>query len=319
MRADRLLAILMLLQKNGRTTAQSLSRELEVSERTIYRDIDALSVSGIPVYAQRGPGGGISLLESYRTDLTGLTTAELQALMTLSVPAPLLDLGIGADLASALRKLAAAVPGSRRETSSLIQERFLIDSSEWSGTRFTGSLFETIRKALWDGWKLALSYYSEIGSHAGTISAVVRPLGLVAAAGDWHLVAGRGIHTIVIPLAGILSADITSEHFERPQDFQLESFWQDRSALKQRQRPSFLVTAYIKETALPLVGDLLQDVPQTSSADERRRVTLQFDTFERARILILSLGNAIDVIEPLSLRLSIEDYARQILSVYENV
>ena len=318
MRADRLVAILMLLQKNGRITAQALAAELEVSERTIYRDIDALGVAGIPVYAQRGPGGGISLLESYRTDLTGLTTAELEALMTLSIPAPLLDLGIGADLSSALRKVAAAVPGARRETGSRIQEKFLIDSSEWSGALSAKSIFETIRKALWDDWELAVSYYSELGSHAGTISAVVRPLGLVATAGEWYLVAGRDLHTIVIPLASMLSANIAADHFERPQDFQLESFWHARSALKQQQRPSLFVKAHIKESALPLVGDLLHGEPEHVPGDAAHCITLRFESFEHARTWILGQGNAIDVITPLSLRLSIKDYARQILSIYEN-
>lgn len=317
MRADRLVAILMLLQKNGRTTAQALAAELEVSERTIYRDIDALCIAGVPLYAQRGPGGGISLLESYRTDLTGLTTAELEALMTLSVPAPLLDLGIGADLSSALRKVAAAVPGARREPGSRIQERFLIDSSEWSGTVYADSLFETIRKALWDDWELAVSYYSEMGGHAGTISAVVRPLGLVAAAGEWYLAAGRDSFTIVIPLASILSANITDQPFDRPHDFQLEAFWHQRSALKQQQHPSLFVAATIKESLLPLVGDRLEGDPEDVPGEAKCHVTLRFETFERARTSILGLGNAIEVTAPLSLRLSIEDYARQIVSVYE--
>lgn len=317
MRADRLVAILMLLQKNGRTTAQAMAAELEVSERTIYRDIDALGVAGIPVYAQRGPGGGISLLEPYRTDLTGLTTAELEALLTLSVPAPLLDLGIGADLSSALRKVAAAVPGARRETGSRLQEKFLIDSSDWSGTITAKSIFETIRNALWDEWELAVSYYSELGSHAGTISAAVRPLGLVAAAGEWYLVAGRDLHIIVIPLASVLSANITAVHFERPQDFQLESFWRARSALKQQQRPTLFVKVNIKESALPLVGDLMHGEPENVPRDAVRRITLRFESFERARTWILGLGNAIEVIDPLSLRISIKDYALQILSVYK--
>ena len=319
MRADRLVAILMLLQKNGRTTAQALAAELEVSERTIYRDIDALCIAGVPLYAQRGPGGGISLLESYRTDLTGLTTAELEALMTLSVPAPLLDLGIGADLSSALRKVAAAVPGSRREPGSRIQERILIDSSEWSGTVFAESLFETIRKALWDDRELAVSYYSEMGSHAGTISAVVRPLGLVAAAGEWYLVAGRDLFIIVIPLASMLSAKITDQPFDRPHDFQLEAYWHQRAALKQQQHPALFVKATIKESLLPLVGDRLEGDPQEIAGEARCYITLRFDTFERARTSILGLGNAIEVTAPLSLRLSIQDYARQILSVYEKV
>jgi predicted DNA-binding transcriptional regulator YafY len=110
MRADRLLSILMLLQAHGRMTARALSLELEVSERTIYRDIDALSGAGVPVYAERGPGGGVSLLDSYRTNLTGLTQDEVRALFMLSIPTPLVELGISQELKAAMRKLSAALP-----------------------------------------------------------------------------------------------------------------------------------------------------------------------------------------------------------------
>ena len=110
MRADRLLSLLMLLQSRGRMTAGELAGELEVSERTIYRDLDALSAAGVPVYAERGPGGGCALLDSYRTTLTGLTQDEVRALFMLNIPAPLIDLGMGQELRAALLKLSAALP-----------------------------------------------------------------------------------------------------------------------------------------------------------------------------------------------------------------
>ncbi|MBT3389068.1 MAG: HTH domain-containing protein, partial [Chloroflexi bacterium] len=110
MRADRLLSLLMILQSRGRVTAEALADELEVSIRTIYRDVTALSVWGVPVYTERGPGGGIALIERYRTDLTGLSKEEVRALFMLSIPAPLDDLGVGQKLKGALLKLAAALP-----------------------------------------------------------------------------------------------------------------------------------------------------------------------------------------------------------------
>ena len=112
MRADRLLSILLLLQARGRITAQQLAEEHEVSVRTIYRDIDALSTAGVPVYAERGPGGGCALVEGYRTSLTGLTKDEVRALFMLGIPASLDELGLSQELRTALRKLAAALPGS---------------------------------------------------------------------------------------------------------------------------------------------------------------------------------------------------------------
>src|SRR5512136_442065 len=115
MRADRLLSLLMLLQTRGRMTAQTLAKELEVSERTIYRDIEALSTAGVPVYADRGPGGGCTLLDNYRTTLTGLTEDEIRALFMVSIPAPLDQLGVSKELRAARLKLSAALPGARQQ------------------------------------------------------------------------------------------------------------------------------------------------------------------------------------------------------------
>jgi predicted DNA-binding transcriptional regulator YafY len=115
MRADRLLALMMLLQSRGQLTARSLAQEMEVSERTIYRDMIALSTSGVPVYGTSGPEGGYALVESYRTSLTGLTPGEVRALFSLSIPAPLNDLGLSQELKAAFLKLSASLPDARRD------------------------------------------------------------------------------------------------------------------------------------------------------------------------------------------------------------
>ena len=122
----------------------------------------------------------------------------------------------------------------------------------------------------------------------------------------------------MIPLATILSASITAEQFNPPQDFQLESFWHDWIVLKRQQRPSISVTAYVRESALPFVGEYIENSDEINPKEGKIWVMLRFETFEHARTWILGFGNAIEVIEPLSLRLSIEDYARQTLSIYEN-
>ena len=131
MRADRLLSLLMLLQARGRMTAQELAAELEVSERTIYRDINALSASGVPVYAESGPGGGCALLDSYRTNLTGLTADEARALFMLNIPAALDQLGVTQELKAALLKLSAALPEARRRDEERIRQRIHLDSTWW--------------------------------------------------------------------------------------------------------------------------------------------------------------------------------------------
>jgi predicted DNA-binding transcriptional regulator YafY len=318
MKADRLIAILIQLQKSVRVTAKELAEELEVSERTIYRDIDALSLAGVPVYTQRGPGGGIALLDSFRTDLTGLNSDELQALMMLTVPAPLRDLGIGADLKSALRKIVAAAQLARRESDFRLKTKFFIDNSEWVILGEFESLFGIIRKALWNDFELFISYYSELGSHAGAITAIVQPLGLVAAAGAWFMVAGIDLHPIVIPLSRLHFAQITAQNFEPPPDFILENFWRDWVIRSRSQSLSILVYANVIKTILPYIEENIEDILETDPSDGWIQVALCFETFEQARTWILGMGNAIEVIAPLSLRLSISDYARQILSVYEH-
>ena len=317
MRADRLVAILMLLQKNGRTTAVSLARELEVSVRTIYRDVDALSASGVPIYAQRGPGGGIALLDSYRTDLTGMTTAEQEALLMLSVPAPLFDVGVGGDLRSALRKLAAAVPGIQQERGHKMQEKIYIDNSEWAGSGFAGDLLAAIRRALWEDCEVAVSYYSEIGSFAGAMSALFQPLGLVASAGEWYLVARRDQYSVSFPVERILSVTPTGRYFERPKEFRLDEFWQSRKRLIRRQRPALLVEALVRKSALPALEKYLYAIDDdVEDGGLRARAVLRFESFEEARTRILGLGNALEVISPIPLRLSVKDFAFQIISQY---
>jgi predicted DNA-binding transcriptional regulator YafY len=131
MRADRLISLLMLLQTRGTLTARELASELEVTERTIYRDVTALSASGVPVYTERGPGGGVALVENYRTNLTGLNPAEVRALFMLSIPAALDQLGVGDELRTALLKLSAAIPNSRRADETSARQRIHLDATGW--------------------------------------------------------------------------------------------------------------------------------------------------------------------------------------------
>ncbi len=129
MRADRLLSLLMLLQARGRLTAKALAEKLEVSERTIYRDIDALCVAGVPIYGEAGPEGGYALLDSYRTSLTGLTEGEVRALFMLNIPAPLAELGVSQELRTAMLKLSAVLPAARRSDEERVRQRFYLDST----------------------------------------------------------------------------------------------------------------------------------------------------------------------------------------------
>ena len=190
MRADRLLSLLMLIQARGKMTVRELAEELEVSERTIYRDITALSTSGVPVYALRGPGGGVRLIEEYRTTLTGLTPDETRALFMLSIPAPLMQLGMGEEFKGALLKLSASLPASRRADEARTRQRIHLDSSWWFQSEQDVPYMHTVQQALFQDRRLHIKvrwnfFNTELEQEA-------EPYGLVAKANVWYLVYGRG-------------------------------------------------------------------------------------------------------------------------------
>src|SRR5512139_1469295 len=163
MRADRLIAELMLLQAQGRMTARVLARQVEVTERTVYRDIESLCMAGIPIYTERGPGGGISLVESYRTNLTGMTRGEVRALFMLSVPVALDELGLDSEARTAFLKLSAALPGALREEEQRTRQRFYIDQSGWQATQGPKSQSALIQQAVWEDRLLRVRYRSILG------------------------------------------------------------------------------------------------------------------------------------------------------------
>src|SRR5512133_354389 len=218
MRADRLLSLIMLLQTRGTLTAQTLAAELEVTERTIYRDVTALSAAGVPVYSERGPGGGISLVENYRTNLTGLNAAEVRALFMMSIPAPLDQLGVGAELRTALLKLSAALPNTRRADESTARQKIHLDAAWWFQSEESVPHLRTVQSALWSDHKLDLLYRSDFGAD---VEMTVAPYGLVAKANVWYLVGARDDHLRVLRISKIRKASLRDECFERPAAFDL--------------------------------------------------------------------------------------------------
>ncbi|MGH2752154.1 MAG: helix-turn-helix transcriptional regulator [Actinomycetota bacterium] len=191
MRSDRLLAILLTLQARGRATAPELAERLEVSVRTVYRDVEALSSAGVPVYTEQGRGGGIRLLEGYRTDATGLTQAEAGALFTFSGRGVLPDDAADRHLRSAFRKLLAALPESRRGEAERAEQRILVEPRPWMrrGDQKVPML-PVVQEAVLRGERLQLRYHAAGRSEPGDYE--VDPVGLVVKAGVWYLVAYRG-------------------------------------------------------------------------------------------------------------------------------
>jgi predicted DNA-binding transcriptional regulator YafY len=319
MRADRLIAMLMLLQARGRMTAQALAVELEVAERTIYRDVDALGAAGVPLYCEAGPGGGIELLDSYRTTLTGLTDAEVRALFSLSVPETLAPLELDGDLRAALRKLAAALPAARR-THDALQPDVFIDAEGWGQGEEPVPHLLLLHRAVRARRCVALRYRRFSGAE---VTATVAPLGLVAKAGAWHLVFQRADRTWALPVADVLEADLTEEPFAPPAGFDLARSWQELRRVTEQQRALYTATVRASPAVQRVLPRYFGDAIRARLAQGARdaggwvTLTLTFATLDAARAALLAFGGGVEVLAPEPLRRSLLDYAEQITMVYE--
>ncbi len=317
MRADRLITLMMLLQLRGRMTAAELAAELEVSERTIYRDFVALSAAGIPVYAETGRQGGYALVERYRTSLTGLSEGEMRALFMLSIPGPLAQLGLGQELKSALLKLSAALPQARRGDEERVRQRFYLDPEGWRQAEEQIPHLHTIQQAIWGDRQLYLTYRP---IPTLEMEQLVEPYGLVAKAGIWYVVWMRKGQTRVLRVANVLAARLADETFKRSTEFDLVAFWK----MWCQERESNSVRYPVKVRAAPGVLPRLEayrnkdSQVQTGEPAELEWVTLNlsFESLEEARSQLLAFGGAVEVLAPAALRLSIQDYAVQISTRY---
>jgi predicted DNA-binding transcriptional regulator YafY len=320
MRADRLLSILLMLQNRGKLTARVLAEELEVSERTIYRDLDALSTAGVPVYCERGPGGGCALLDSYRTDLTGLTRDEVRALFMLNIPAALQQLGVDQDLRAALLKISAALPEILRPEGSRAQARIHLDSSPWIQPEQATPHLATLQHALWADRCLELTYRLAFGAQ---VQHLVAPYGLVAKLNLWHLVFSREESIFVLPVSDILDARLTERTFNMPPGFNLVEFWQQWSSQYERNQPQYPVLVRLSPQSFAMLqyfeDPILsgQRVPPEQDENGWYRLDLKFDTFDNARRWLLNFGGGVEILAPQALRASVQDFARQTLAVYQ--
>jgi len=323
MRADRLLAILLLLQTKGRTTAKELSRRLEVSERTIYRDLDALSAAGVPVYAERGPGGGCALLEGYQTRLTGLTEVEIQALSMFRAPAPLADLGISKDLERALIKLSAALPSVQRRSAEEVRERVHLDTAMWFRPKEPTPHLGTLQGALWQNRKLRLRY----GRAGGRVAErLFEPLGLVAKVGIWYLVGRRVVDGVaemrVYRVSRVLEATLTDETFERPEGFDLAEYWRAWCEAFEGSRTLTRVEVRVAPGADGALGEVLGEWVHrelAGVAPDRagwRPLTLTFEMRPQALGALMVLGPHVEVVEPRDLRNELLARAAQLTAHY---
>lgn len=319
MRADRLISLLMLLQLRGRLTAQELADELEVSIRTIYRDLEALDATGVPVFTERGPGGGCGLIEAYRTSLTGLNTEEVQALFMLSIPPALLQLGVGSELRAAFLKLAAALPDSRRHEEDRTRQRIHIDSTAWFHTERPVPCLRSLYQAIWGDELVRVRLRLPFAAQAVL---EVAPHGLVAKADTWHLVSQQLGRWRVDPVADILEVVHTGQKFQRVVDFFLPEFWEAYCRDIEADRARLRVSVRVKPELLAFLPQLLADADhsaaETYPVDDTGwcYVDIIFENLINARSQLLAYGGSVEVLAPHQLRLSLQDYATQIVNLY---
>jgi predicted DNA-binding transcriptional regulator YafY len=317
MRADRLISILLLLQIHRRLTSHELADRLEVSERTIHRDMEALSIAGIPVFSERGTGGGWSLIEGYRSNLTGLSEAEVQALF-MTRPAGLLeDLGLDKAEAAGLIKLQASLPLLHQREASVAQERIHIDLTGWHNAKEAVPTLPTLLEAVWHERKLALTYQR---GECDTVERIVAPLGLVAKGSAWYLVAAVEDSIRSYRVSRVQKATLLEGCCERPASFDLAAYWQQSAIEFKDKFPRYAVTLRVHPDFamhLYLVGRFSRvEKIEDPDADGWRRAVLVFQVEEAAVQGMLSLGANVEILEPLEVRAKIIEQAEKIVAFY---
>jgi predicted DNA-binding transcriptional regulator YafY len=302
MRASRLLSILILLQLNVRLTAQALATEFEVSERTIYRDIDELSAAGVPVFAERGPGGGFQLLGGYRTDLTGLTLEEAKSILMIGIPSAMTALGLGEAVASGRSKLLAALPEDASSEAVRTGALFHFDPVDWYHAAEPVPFLPTIARALLDRNWLSMEYENWRGLRASRVA----PAGLVMKAGAWYLVAQRAHdgQMRTFKVSNVKSLSIEADRFAREPDFDLPAYWTESTARFEAGLRSETATVRVSEAGKKRLAQLgvwaaraVHAAPPANAAGWTT-LTLPVEPGDQCVRDLLSLGAEIEVMTP---------------------
>jgi predicted DNA-binding transcriptional regulator YafY len=314
MRASRLLSILISLQVRGRVSARELAEQLEVSKRTIYRDVDELSAAGVPIYAERGSAGGFALLDGWRTQLTGMTAAEAETLLFAGVPIAAADLGIGQDAAAARLKILAALSSPSSEAAARVSARFHLDPTPWHRRPAAPHpALRTIAQATWEARLLDLTYES----WSGESRRVVEPLGLILKAGEWYFLARSGSRIGIRRLANVREATLLPERFDRPARFDLAKAWAEAVAGFEGTLRQGVARVRVASRALSeldrLGADMAEPIRKTvADADGWRTADVPIESIGYAAGLILGFSDDIDVLSPPELR---DEVARRALAV----
>ncbi|MFD3928008.1 helix-turn-helix transcriptional regulator [Streptomyces sp. NPDC058614] len=318
MKSDRPLSILLLLQTRGRVPAPELADRLEVSVRTIYRDVEALSASGVPVYAERGRHGGIELLAGFRTDVTGLTADESRALFILAAQGAHAALGLDAALGSALRKVMAALPAPHRPAAEATSRRVLVDATRWKGGPQPAVDLDVLQDAVLADRRLRLRYRHSGAAEPSTYT--VDPYGLVSKAGVWYLVADRRGRPRLFRVDRVRSATLLPDPVRRRPGFELADAWE---VLRRRveERPGGLdVTVRVQRSRLDLFLRLnaasLTALPEDDGESAWVTARLSYGLIREARTL-LAFGEAVEVLTPPEVREEPAGTVAAISALYE--
>ncbi|MFH8568777.1 helix-turn-helix transcriptional regulator [Streptomyces sp. NPDC017993] len=334
MKSDRLLSLLLLLQTRGTVPAAELAARLEVSTRTVYRDVESLSAAGVPVYAERGRHGGIALLPGFRTDVTGLTADESRALFVLAAQGAHTALGLDDALGSALRKVMAALPAPHRPAAELTSRRILVDPDRWMARPAHPTVdVDELNTAVFTDRRLRLRY-----RHSGTTAPrtyTVDPYGLVAKAGTWYLVADRRGRPRLLRTDRILAATVTGTPVRRRPGVELADVWQVlRREVEERTAP-VRVTARIRrdrlDLAVRILGPALTGPPRTGDTTDGATgstgttgstadgtwvtVELAYPVLRAVRQL-LQFGDSVEVLEPPEARRILARAAAEVTGLY---
>ena len=315
MKSDRLIALLLALQTDGKQSAPALAEQLEVTTRTIYRDIDALSAAGVPVYAERGAHGGIVLADSYRHALGRLDSGELRALFVSSDDV-LADVGFVGARSSALKKLASALPANVRTALDHGRSRVHIDARGWSRASVPAAHLTTLRDAVWADRCITIAYRDRGGA---TSRRTLDPFGLVAKAGIWYLI-GRDSEAIkTFRVQRIERVRVLERHFTRPASFDVGAYWKTASEKMPQQGPPYVATVRMHDRGLAsatvyLSVESSKRIPKSSPHEYLVRIA--FSSLEAAVHETFGWGAEASVVEPQELREEIITRGRALLDRY---
>lgn len=321
MRASRIVQLLLLLQTRGRLTAAQLADDLEVSVRTVYRDVEALHAAGVPLYGEAGHAGGYQLVDGYRTRLTGLTEPEAESLFLTGLPGAARDLGLGAEVAAAWLKLTASLPPDLRDRATKIRERFHLDAPAWYHEPDDAPALAAATDAVWRERRIRIRYRRW---RAPTeVDRTLNPYGLVLKSGRWYLV-GASSRVSTYRVSAILGLTVLDEGFTRPAGFDLAAYWQSYLDDFDSRRHTDTATIRVSPTLLerlptvvePAVHRAVTETAGDPDAAGWVEATVPIESLDHAQRLFLGFGADLEVLHPPELRTRMADTAAALTRYY---